>query len=424
MLRTCTRMASAACQHRVKSQMYAVESACKSPFYFTLKDNVSPVSSGTSNVWPFLAQGGYAHSLCVTTSQRVQAARLQKSMGKELTAMVPGIQVVKLLSYIPDNLHGSLQRGFLILDSQHHHDLQNKLEGLLRENQQDIQLCTYTEEEGRVWQSRWEVNGQVKEMDRSEVVAVNGPMPSPFVEILRGSAVYSSLQDVLSVLRESAKVIPEAEKLLKCMDLGNIPEKGSHPVIVIEGLDATGKSTLTESLKQHLKATLLRSPPDSISRWRKTFDDETSLIKRAYYALSNYVAAVDIAKASEVSPVIVDRFWHSTAAYAIATEIGGNIQNLPDHHHVVYQWPEDLLKPDLVILLTVSDEERIHRIRKRGLQETQEEKELEANSMFRQKVEEAYRRMENPGCVVIDAGASREAVLKNTLSIIKRHCDI
>lgn len=187
--------------------MYAVESVCNSPFYFTLKDNVSPVSSGTSNVWPFLAQGGYAHSLCVTTSHRVQAARLQKSMGKELTAMAPGIQVVKILSYFPDNLHGSLQRGFLILDPQHHRGLQNKLEGLLRENQQDIQLCTYTGEEGRVWQSRWEVNGQVKEVDRSEVMAVNGPMPSPFVEILRDSAVYSSLQDVLSVLHEVSYTI-------------------------------------------------------------------------------------------------------------------------------------------------------------------------------------------------------------------------
>ncbi|XP_072263661.1 UMP-CMP kinase 2, mitochondrial [Pyxicephalus adspersus] len=412
----------------VESRIFAVESANNSPydqpFYFSSKDKANLVSSGTSNVWSFLAQGGYAHSLCVTTSHRVQAARLHKSLGKKLTEILPGIPIVKLLSYIPGNLHGSLQRGFLILDPQRHPDLQNTLHSLLRENQQNIQLCTYTKEKSRVWQSQWEVNGQSKEMDRSEVVTVNGPKPSPFVEILRGSAVYSSLQDVLSVLKESSKVIPEAEKLLDFLDLSTFPKKGSNPVIVIEGLDATGKTTLTESLKQHLNAALLRSPPDSISQWRKIFDEETSLIKRAYYALSNYVAAVDIAKASEVSPVIVDRFWHSTAAYAIATEIGGGIQNLPDHHHIIYHWPDDLLKPDLILFLTVSDEERIRRIRNRGLEETQEEKELEANNLFRQKVEEAYRRMENPGCVVIDAGDSREAVLNKALSIIKRHCSI
>lgn len=82
---------------------------------------------------------------------------------------------------------------------------------------------------------------------------------------------------------------------------------------------------------------------------------------------------------------MVYRFWHSTAAYAIATEMGGGIHNLPDAHHDVYHWPDDLLRPDLVILLTVCDEERIRRIHKRGLQETKEEKELEVNSVFRQK---------------------------------------
>ncbi|CAJ0939654.1 unnamed protein product [Ranitomeya imitator] len=252
----------------------------------------------------------------------------------------------------------------------------------------------------------------------------------------------------------------------------------------------SGKSTLTESLKSQLNAMLLKSPPDSINQWRKIFDSESSLIKRAYYAIGNYIGAAEIAKASITSPVIVDRFWHSTAAYAIATEVGGGICNLPDAHHDVYHWPQDLLQPDLVILLTVSDEERIRRIRKRGLEETKEEKELEDNSIFRQnpasflfrslslplgkpaahphgsrhgaekaperavcpaltlfwvpypplqwqekkdqdtvkegriRVEEVYKRMENPRCVIIDAGPSMENVLQEALSAIKKHCDL
>lgn len=68
-----------------------------------------------------------------------------------------------------------------------------------------------------------------------------------------------------------------------------------------------GKSTLTESLKRHLKAALLKSPPDSISQWRTIFDSESSLIRRAYYAIGNYIGAAEIAKASKTSPVIVDR---------------------------------------------------------------------------------------------------------------------
>lgn len=51
----------------------------------------------------------------------------------------------------------------------------------------------------------------------------------------------------------------------------------------------------------------------------------------------------------------------------------------------MYKWPEDLLKPDLVLLLTVSPEERARRLEGRGLERTKEEAELEANSLFRQR---------------------------------------
>lgn len=80
-----------------------------------------------------------------------------------------------------------------------------------------------------------------------------------------------------------------------------------------------------------------------------------------------------------------DRYWHSTAAYAIATETSGEVQDLPPAQDEVYQWPEDLLKPDLVLLLTVDPEERVRRLQHRGLEKTKEEAELEANSSFRQR---------------------------------------
>lgn len=80
-----------------------------------------------------------------------------------------------------------------------------------------------------------------------------------------------------------------------------------------------------------------------------------------------------------------DRYWHSTAAYTIATEINGEVQDLPPVHDEVYQWPEDLLKPDLVLLLTVDPEERVRRLQHRGLEKTKEEAELEANCLFRRR---------------------------------------
>lgn len=65
--------------------------------------------------------------------------------------------------------------------------------------------------------------------------------------------------------------------------------------------------------------------------------------------------------------------------------MSGGLRHLPPAHHPVYQWPRDLLKPDLVLLLSLSPEERARRLQGRGLERTQEEAELEANSIFRQK---------------------------------------
>lgn len=79
------------------------------------------------------------------------------------------------------------------------------------------------------------------------------------------------------------------------------------------------------------------------------------------------------------------RFWHSTAAYAIATAVGGPVGNLPAEGSQVYRWPLDLLQPSLVVLLTLDPEERKRRLRDRGLVKTEEEQQLDHNQLFRLK---------------------------------------
>ncbi|XP_060643980.2 UMP-CMP kinase 2, mitochondrial [Anolis sagrei] len=242
---------------------------------------------------------------------------------------------------------------------------------------------------------------------------------------LFSAGVLASSQAARRVLEECTSFVPEARAVLDLVD--NCPvhtEKGNFPVIVIEGLDATGKTTVTCALKDALNAVLLRTPPPCVSQWRKVFDNQPTLIRRAFYALTNYIVASEIAKASVNSPVIVDRYWHSTAAYAIATEISGKVDDLPPPHHPVYCWPKDLLKPDVVLLLTLSSDERIRRLQGRGMEKTREEAELEENRSFRQRVEEAYRRMENPACQPVDASPSREEVVKAVLRLIKTQCDL
>lgn len=69
----------------------------------------------------------------------------------------------------------------------------------------------------------------------------------------------------------------------------------------------SGKSTLTESLTEALGATLLKSPPQCLSPWRARFDTEPPLIRRAFYALGNYLTAGQIGQEARQAPVIVDR---------------------------------------------------------------------------------------------------------------------
>uniref|UniRef100_A0A8C8SCA2 UMP-CMP kinase 2, mitochondrial n=1 Tax=Pelusios castaneus TaxID=367368 RepID=A0A8C8SCA2_9SAUR len=414
---------------------FAVEGAGGSELvYFTLSRSGEGPARDPCCPQPscFLPAPGRCYSLCVPAAPcSVPAARLHRRLQQRMSGgqgPLGRCRVLGLLGYSADGAQTAPEKGFLIQDPQGSPETERALEELLRsQGEPPPALGVYEEgERGELWQSLWDLRraGGRELLRRARVVAAEAPPLHPAVPGLRHVAVFHSLEAARRVLEQCTSLIPEAKAVLdlvhKCPKHS---KKGDFPVIVIEGLDATGKTTVTQSLKASLNAVLLRSPPASISQWRKTFDDEPTLIRRAFYALGNYIVASEIAKASTESPVIVDRYWHSTAAYAIATEISGKMQNLPSAHHEVYHWPEDLLKPDLVLLLTVSPEERIRRLHGRGLEKTEEETELEANSLFRQKVEESYKRMDNPGCQDIDASPAREEVLKTVLHLIKKHCD-
>lgn len=79
---------------------------------------------------------------------------------------------------------------------------------------------------------------------------------------------------------------------------------------------------------------------------------------------------------------VKNRYWHSTAAYAIATEVtqAGNI--LPPPDSAVYNFPSDLLEPDFVLFLMVTEENRMKRIASRA-DVTPEEDQLKKDKDFR-----------------------------------------
>lgn len=161
--------------------------------------------------------------------------------------------------------------------------------------------------------------------------------------------------------------------------------------IVIEGLDATGKSTLVEKLTKRLNATLLKCPPRldapdlSDTDLRSYFDDRSPLQRRAYYRAANLIASEQAEIALQNGHVVMDRYWTSTVAFAA----------LDDDSDLDREWqgryPPELRKPDAVILLTVDEENRSKRIRGRGEPVTDEEQNLAADFARREAVLKAYR---------------------------------
>jgi len=125
-----------------------------------------------------------------------------------------------------------------------------------------------------------------------------------------------------------------------------LPHKSKFPVVVLEGLDASGKTTLCENISKNLDVAVLKSPPSCIEHLRAEFDKQAPPLRRSYYSLGNYIFSKIIA--TQEKPVICDRFWHSTAAYAISTDVkNGDQSNLPPRGHWVWSWPQDLMKPDV-----------------------------------------------------------------------------
>ena len=188
--------------------------------------------------------------------------------------------------------------------------------------------------------------------------------------------------------------------------------------IVIEGLDGTGKSTLVDKLAKTLNATHLKCPPQLEAPefmdgdLRSHFDNRPPVQRRAYYKAANLIASEQAEVVLQKGHVVMDRYWTSTVAFAALDDDS----NLDEEWHGRY--PPELRKPDIVILLTVDEENRAQRIRERGVPSTAEEQNLAANVKRREDVLQVYR-MFDP--IEIDTSNFRpDAVLEAVLAALHK----
>lgn len=239
------------------------------------------------------------------------------------------------------------------------------------------------------------------------------------------SSIYHSLDSVVKALTSvEVREFPEVQKVLQiCTNEGILEEDGGKylpnvssgiqkddamPFLVIEGLDGSGKTSLAAEIQRRYGLKAMQTPPAVMLEFRKFFDSQPEPIRRAFYSLGNYLAAENVLRCSE--PVIMDRFWHSTAAYGIGNDMKMNMENA-NVSSLKLDWPSDLLQPNMVLFLFVSEAERIRRHSTRVQQtNTVEEQSLAKDKTFRENIVDIYRRIKGPQFVEIDADASMEEV--------------
>uniref|UniRef100_A0A3Q0T061 UMP-CMP kinase 2, mitochondrial n=1 Tax=Amphilophus citrinellus TaxID=61819 RepID=A0A3Q0T061_AMPCI len=408
------------------SRIFSVE-LNGAPSYFAVKEKHQ--GGDGPRVFKELQNHDRCYSVLVYSSRdRIKTAKFYGELkDKLLRDLPPECHFSPMSSFLP-NVKDSLIKGYFLKGNS---DISSPIERLLSHliQHDPVLVCSYSPaEDGQQWTQRMWSQSENTLMDMPKayyVVPSEAPDCHPSTLSIINSDVYYSFDEAYDVMKKCGDIIPEAKGVLELLpSKAEARNKPDFPVIVIEGLDATGKTTLTESLRDTLGATLLRSPPECLSPWRARFDQEPPLIRRAFYALGNYITAEQIGQEGMKTPVIVDRFWHSTAAYAIATAVSGPVCNLPGEGSEVYCWPSDLFQPSLVILLTLDPEERKRRLRNRGQGKTDEEQELDHNQLFRLRVEEAYRRISGPACVTVDASPSADQVLQQVLLLIRGKCHL
>jgi thymidylate kinase len=118
--------------------------------------------------------------------------------------------------------------------------------------------------------------------------------------------------------------------------------------ISIEGIDGTGKSTVTKLLAEKIGCTAISTPPEVIKEIRSQYDGSQSAKARYYFYLSGlYLLDEKIRNLMTLGHLICDRHIHSTLAYQYPID-----EHFPVDINKLFT---DIQKPDKTILLTTDN---------------------------------------------------------------------
>lgn len=179
----------------------------------------------------------------------------------------------------------------------------------------------------------------------------------------RKYGIYHSLDSIFRVLKSPKyKDMPEVKELIDAFThdakLSKITlHRPFYPFIEIEGIQTSGKVTVGRRVADVIGAVYLTSPPDSLYPYRNLFERLNGTLRGLYYSLCNYALANKARRILIRSPVIINRYWHSQAAFALALAETEGLRT-PSNSYL-YRWPDDLLRPNAFFFLQYSHSRRI-----------------------------------------------------------------
>ncbi|KAI0563255.1 Thymidylate kinase [Gracilaria domingensis] len=204
-------------------------------------------------------------------------------------------------------------------------------------------------------------------------------------------------------------------------------------VVLVEGLDGTGKTTLVNSLAaqtlkiegQRFNGYAVGTPTASVASVRDIFDKCGGLVSRAFYMVSNYILQHEMRVTSEKDPhaiLFVDRWYSSTCAYSIGWKnTSGGPESVDALHTSLLEWPKDLDVPDLMIVLHVDSQVRRERISRRGklLNHNPWDDRLNKDENLGRRIVRVWERKSGPRkSFHLSANQSKEDVLRESYKVI------
>uniref|UniRef100_A0A1B6CCD5 Uncharacterized protein n=1 Tax=Clastoptera arizonana TaxID=38151 RepID=A0A1B6CCD5_9HEMI len=125
------------------------------------------------------------------------------------------------------------------------------------------------------------------------------------------------------------------------------PEGLRRPFIVVEGNDRDSRKQITTKLSRFFGARVMGNPPQCLGPMVPILAKDF-ILKRVFFSFCLYVIAYNVKHLLNIGyPVVLNGYWHDQASFSIEKRF----LKLPPKNHALYQFPDDLFRPDIIFYI-------------------------------------------------------------------------